>query len=166
MYAIDANRRADMNGVLEECGFMPGRELRAYPGAPEQVEARQNLHRLVAEARESALDPINRGAVLAPPEALHALPGTKLASVGDAKVELPPLVEGDEVRVLLDKAMSKDGQVEMVYLGKNGQRMALTVHPQRITFKADAPVLVGVDTAESERRTFVLDRIERLRVMS
>ena len=28
-----------------------------------------------------------------------------------------------------------------------------------------APVLVGVDTAESERRTFVLERIERLRVM-
>lgn len=165
MYAIDANRRADLNGVLEECGFMPGRELRAYPGAPEQVEARQNLHRLVTEAREAALDPVSRGSSLVAPESLQALPGAKLASLGDAKIELPPLVKGDEVRVLLDRAMSKDGQVEMVYLAKNGQRLTLVVHPQRIAFKAEAPVLVGVDTADSERRTFVLGRIERLRVM-
>jgi hypothetical protein len=166
MYAIDPNRRADLNAVLEECGFMPGRELRAYPGAPEQVEARQNLHRLVAEAREDALNPVSRGSSIVPPGSLHALPGTKLASLGESKVELPPLVEVDEVRMLLDRAMSKDGQVEMVYLAKNGQRLALVVHPQRIAFKGEAPVLVGVDTADSERRTFVLDRIERLRVMA
>ena len=53
----------------------------------------------------------------------------------------------------------------MVYLAKNGQRLRCVVQPQRLAFKADAPVLVGLDRGEDERRTFVLERMERLRLL-
>ncbi|MBT3221093.1 MAG: WYL domain-containing protein, partial [Proteobacteria bacterium] len=148
-----------------ECGFSPGKETRAYPGAPEQVEARQNLHRLVAEAREEAVDPVNRGNAIAPPEALHPVPGTKVANLMEPADDLPPQVSPDEVRGVLDRAMSLDSDVQMVYHAKNGQRLTLLVQPQRLAFKAESPVLVGLDRDEGERRTFVLDRIERLRIV-
>ncbi|MBT3218005.1 MAG: hypothetical protein HN348_02860, partial [Proteobacteria bacterium] len=98
MYAVDRDRRHDLAGVLEECGFSPGKETRAYPGAPEQVEARQSLHRLVAEAREEAVDPVNRGSTLAPPEALLPVPGTKVANLMEPTDDLPPQVSPDEVQ--------------------------------------------------------------------
>ena len=93
------------------------------------------------------------------------MPGTKVASIKGAEPELPPMVTPEEARVLIDRAMSKDLDLEMVYLAKNGQRLACIVQPQRLAFKADAPVLVGLDRTEDERRTFVLERIERLQVL-
>ena len=53
----------------------------------------------------------------------------------------------------------------MVYLAKSGQRLHLKVQPQRMAFKADAPVLVGLDREEDARRTYLLDRIERIKVL-
>ena len=37
---------------------------------------------------------------------------------------------------------------------------------QRFAFKADAPVLVGVDRDEGAAKTYLLDRIERMQVIT
>ena len=81
------------------------------------------------------------------------------------EIEIPPEVTVDEVRRLVDIAMSEDKDLEMVYVAKTGQKLALLVQPQRIAFKADSPVLVGFDRTENQPRTFVLDKIERLRLV-
>jgi Helicase conserved C-terminal domain len=170
MYAIDKNRMPEVVAALQDSGFSPVNDLRRYPGDPEQVEARNALHRMVAEAREAAVEPTQRGAELIKPGELYPVPGARLAKgPEDAEEEveptLPPEVSVDEVRRLVDIALSDDRDLEMVYVAKNGQRIGLLVQPQRIAFKADSQVLVGLDRAENEPRTFVLDKIERLRVV-
>jgi hypothetical protein len=172
MYAVDKGRMPEILAVLRECGFSPADDVRRYPGDPSQVEARNSLHKLVAEAREAAVEPAQRGADLVRPVDLVPVPGARTVRGPEdveekkaAEPELPPLVTVDDVRKLVDIAMSDDKDLEMVYVAKNGQRLALLVQPQRIAFKAESPVLVGLDRADNERRTFVLDKIERLRLV-
>ncbi len=165
LYAVDRTKRDDIARALQEVGFNPSRDVRNYPGDPEQVGARQALHRMVAEARSMTLDPVQRATKLVQPEALRAVPGTKVASKRGAKPKQPPKVTAAEARMELEIAMSKDCDVEMVYLAKSGQRLHLKVQPQRMAFKADAPVLVGLDREEDARRTYLLDRIERIKVL-
>ncbi len=170
MYAVDRHRRDEIDAVLEECNFHPAKETRQYPGDPEQVEARQNLHKLVAEARATAIEPAQRGQTLLPPSQLQTVPGGRVTKgpsgkKKSAEPELPPEVTIEEVRQLIDIGISDDLDLEMIYVAKTGAKLALTVQPERLAFKTDAPVLVGLDRKEDERRTFVLDRIERLRLI-
>lgn len=171
LYAIDKSRLPEIRAVLEDCRFSPANEIRQYPGDPEQVEARNALHRMVNEARAAAIEPAHRGQSLLPPETLQPVPGARItkgpADAGGKRKEpdLPPEVTVDEVRLLIDIAMSDDLNMDMVYVAKTGQRLAMRVQPDRLAFKADSPVLVGLDLGEDERRTFVLDRIERLRIL-
>ncbi|MEZ4321520.1 MAG: helicase-associated domain-containing protein [Myxococcota bacterium] len=169
MYAVDRTRKDEIMAALEDNSFQPAAEVRGYPGDPEHVGARNALHRMVAEARQLAIDPAQRGRELAPPEKLQMVPGTRLAKLPDGEEgeEDDPIPEVTvlEVRRLADLAMSKDLDVEMVYLAKNGLKLELVVAPQRFAFKGDSPVLVGIDKAEDERRTFVLERIERMRIL-
>jgi len=170
LYAIDKSRLDEIRAVLEETRFSPAKEVRQYPGDPEQVGARNALHRMVSEARIAAVEPTHRGQALLPPESLHGVPGARVAK-GPKKgsrpkePELPPEVTVEEVRLLIDIGMSEDKDLEMVYVAQNGQRLPMRVQPQRLAFKAESPVLVGLDRAEDERRTFVLGRIERLRLV-
>lgn len=164
MYAIDKHKRDEIALVLRDMQFDPAQDTRRYPGDPEQVEARQSLHKMVAAARENVEDPA-RVQGLVPPEKLFPVPGTKVAKEDPTEPDLPPVVTVDEARVLIDLAMTKDLDLEMVYLAKNGQRLACVVQPQRIAFKDASPVLVGLDRSDDENRTFVLDRVERLRVV-
>jgi hypothetical protein len=165
MYAVDRSRREEILAVLGESKFSPSRDVRNYPGDPEQVEARQNLHKMVAQARVEAVDPVNRGMEVAGPSQLQAVPGTKTANQTAAEPDQPPLVSTAEARQLIDQAMGTDSDIEMVYLANTGQRLKMIVEPHRLAFKADAPVLVGLDRDENSRRTYVLGRIERLRVV-
>lgn len=167
MYAVDRNRVAEIEAGLRESGFDPSNDVRRYPGDPEQVEARQQLHRLVNEAREAAIDPVGRSAEIVVPEKLQPVPGTRAATIvpTEEEPEERSAETPDEIRVLLDRAMSDESDIEMVYLAKNGQRLTCRVHPERLAFKSDAPVLVGLDRDENERRTFLLDRVERIRVL-
>lgn len=167
MYAIDRHRMAEVAAALRDAGFDPSHDVRNYPGDPSQVEARQALHRLVAEARESAVDPIARGAELVPPERLMPVPGTRVATILPTEDDdTPEFVENtQDIRALIDRAMSDAIDIEMVYNAKNGQKLTCKVHPERLAFKADAPVLVGLDREENERRTYLLDRIERVRLL-
>lgn len=164
MYAIDRSKKDEVSAMLRDIGFSPAQDVRGYPGAPEQVGARQALHRLVGEARDAVIDPTQRGQHLIAPNALRAVPGTRTADKVEAAVDEPPVVSQDEVRMILERAMSKDLDVEMVYQNKTGQRQTLIVQPQRIAFKAEDLVLVGLDRDDGERRSFMVGRIERLRL--
>ncbi len=165
MYAIDRTRREEIYAMLEEGGFSPRKEVRGYPGDPEQVEARQALHKMVAEAREAGMDPsVAAIAELAPPEQLHGVPGTKVAKKVNTEPTLPPEVDVDGARKLIDRALLKQFDLDMVYVAKDGKRLTCAVEPHRIAFKGASPVLVGLDKDENERRTYVLDRIERLAI--
>ncbi|NCG17986.1 MAG: hypothetical protein GWP91_03110 [Rhodobacterales bacterium] len=166
MYAIDRTKRDEVLAVLSEARFSPSRDVRAYPGDPQQVEARQNLQRQVIESREAAGEPMTKSAGLVPPEILASVPGTRVSKTAAGRApEQPPEVTEPEARMLIEKALSKDVHLEMVYRAKNGARLPITVEAERMAFKADVQVLVGMDVAENERRTFVLDRIERLRLV-
>ncbi|MFT4622363.1 MAG: hypothetical protein ACI8PZ_001019 [Myxococcota bacterium] len=166
LYAVDRSRRDDIQMVLTESGFNPAKDVRNYPGDPEQVEARQALHKLVADARAMTMDPMARGSNVVTPSALCPVPGTKAANKKGAKKDLPPVVTVAEARAELERAMSADADIEMTYLAKTGQRLQLRVQPQRMAFKADAPVLVGLDRDEDARRTYLIDRIERIRIIT
>ena len=170
MYAVDRTRKDEILAMLKDNKFQPATEVRGYPGDPEQVEARHALHKMLGEARDLAVDPAKRGRTLAAPEKLQLVPGVKLARLPSGADDLEevdeiPEVTVLEVRKLADRAMSRELDVEMVYVGKNGQRNTLLVEPQRFAFKGDMPVLVGLDKTEDERRTFVLEKIERMRIL-
>jgi len=163
MYAIDRNRREEIADVIKEAGFDPSSEVRGYPGDPSQVDARQRLRQMVVEAREDTLGPSSRsGTALIEPEALKPVPGSRLSKRKSATKGMPAKVEASEVRGLIEKALVEGKDLEMVYKTRTGQSLPCKVQPQRLAFKADDPVLVGLDREENERRTFVLDRIERL----
>jgi hypothetical protein len=166
MYAVDRHRRDEIARVLQECGFDPSPDTRGYPGDPEQVEARQRLSKLMSEAREDTMGPSSRaGTALVDPESLQPVPGTRSAARAERSDHLPPRVEPGEVKGLIEAAMLAAADIEMVYVAKNGQATPCRVQPQRLAFKADAPVLVGLDRESGERKTFLLDRIERLRTL-
>jgi len=164
MYAVDRSRKDELASLLESSGFNPSKETRAYPGAPEAVEARQGLHKLLAEAREASTDPARRAGEAIAPNDLRAVPGTRLSNRKSTKVDEPPKVGLAEVRQMIDLAMLKDGLLDMVYVARSGQRVKCLVVPQRLAFKGEAPVLVGLDKITEERRTFVLGQIERMRL--
>ncbi len=165
MYGVDRRRKEELAAILADTGFAPSKEVRNYPGDPTQATARAHLQKLVAEAREQAIDPAGKAAQTIAPELLCAVPGTRTAASAP-EPDLPPLVNATEARQVLDKAMSKDHDVEMVYIAKTGERLALTVQPERLAFRDAVPVLVGLDRESGENRTFLLDKIERIRVLA
>ncbi len=165
MYGVDRRRKEELAAILGDTGFAPSKEVRNYPGDPTQATARAHLQKLVAEAREQAIDPAGKAAQTIAPELLCAVPGTRTAASAP-EPDLPPLVNATEARQVLDKAMSKDHDVEMVYIAKTGERLALTVQPERLAFRDAVPVLVGLDRESGENRTFLLDKIERIRVLA
>ena len=164
MYAVDASRRDEIEAALKDLHFEPSQDTRRYPGDADAVEARQNLHRYVREAREAAEDPMTRGMKLVEPEALHAVPGTKVAKRRKTVENKPPKVEPAEARQQLEKAMSLETDVEMVYVTQQGQKLSCIVEPQRVALKGAQVLLVGLDRESNERRTYHVDRIERLRI--
>ena len=163
MYAIDRTKKDEVARLLSDLGFSPSKETRSYPGNPETVEARANLHRLLGEARDAAADPGEREGGLVDPSQLMPVPGTR--SQGHApEPDVPPPVTAQQARALLDEAIGRDAAVEMVYQARTGQRLNFVVRPERLTFRGDSPVLVGTDMGDNERRTYVLENIERLRI--
>lgn len=168
MYAVDRHRVAEIEATLKDSGFDPSKDQRRYPGDPTQAEARNQLRKLVNEARDGAIEPHKRGADVISPEKLQPVPGTRVASTPAEdraeRQEARSVDTPEAIRALINKAMSDEADIEMVYVAKNGQKMICRVHPERIALKAEAPVLVGLDKEENERRTYLLERIERVRL--
>jgi hypothetical protein len=162
MYAVDRSKKDEIAHLLHDLGFSPVPDARLYPGKPEAVEARAQLHRLLGEARDAAADPAEREGGLVEPSQLGLTPGVRASDTNEPDVA--PVVTPQQARAILDEAMSQDLAVEMVYRAKTGSVMTVIVRPERLAFKGESPVLVGLDIGEKERRTFVLDQIERLRI--
>ncbi len=110
------------------------------------------------------MEPAGRSAGTVPPEQFQGVPGTRTAAQS-GEPDLPPLVNPTEARSIVEQAMADKSDLEMVYLAKTGERLAMRVSPERLAFREAMPVLVGLDRASDENRTFVLDKIERLRVV-
>ena len=68
-----------------------------------------------------------------------------------------------EVRTALDKAVALRQEVKVQYLGKDGNRTSYTLQPQRLALnpKGDQ-VVVAINSATDELRTYKLARIERM----
>jgi hypothetical protein len=160
LYAVDRAHKDELSRLLSELGFSPAKETRGYPGKAESREARMGLHKALAEARD-AVDLADAAGF--EPAQLCPVPGTRVQHIA-GEPDLPPLVNTTQAGALLDEAMSQDLNVEMVYLARTGQKVTFIVRPERLAFKGDSPVLVGMDAADGERRTYVLDNIERLRI--
>ena len=144
MYAIDRSKRDEIERVLAESGFSPNRETRTYPGTPEAVEARAQLHKALFEAREAVQDPMGRDAELIDPRNLQPVPGTRLEESGEAEPDMPPEVDANTARQIIDKALSKDQLLQMVYLAKTGQRIACEIrHPSAPDPVAAARDVIG-----------------------
>ncbi len=165
LYAIDRARRDEVMTALREAGIHANKDARAYPGQPSQVGARANLQRMVTEARAAVNDGASQGASLAPPEILGPVPGTR-ADLATPEPEPLPQVTVAEARVLIERAMSKSMDVEMLYVLRTGQRVTLQVQPQRMAYKAEAPVLVALDHGDGETKSLSIERIERLRIVA
>lgn len=160
MYAVDRARRDEIARLLGELGFSPKADVRGYP-AGEGRDARDGLHKALLEAREAAVE--RQEAPAFDPAALVGVPGARVAA-SNAEPDLPPVVSAAEARAILDEAIRRDLAVEMVYVARTGQKMAFLVRPERLAFKGDSPVLVGLDIGDGERRTYVIESIERLRI--
>lgn len=167
MYAIDRHKREEIVAALSEARFSPARDVRNYPGDPEQVGARQALHKMLIEAREAGGEPTSRGTGVVEPHSLKLVPGARPVGgpAGRDEPELPPEVDAAEARMIIERALSKDLKLELVYLAKTGQKLALKVQPERMAYRAESAILVGTDTADNEQKSFVLDRIERMRAI-
>jgi hypothetical protein len=163
MYAVDRSKKDELARLFAELGFSPAKDTRNYPGAAEAVEARASLHKLLAEAREAAVDPTEREGSQIDPANLHVVPGTR-GPQSHREPDIAPQVNAQQARQILDEAMARDAVVEMVYLARTGQHITFFVRPERLAFKGESPVLVGTDVTENERRTYVLENIERLRI--
>lgn len=163
MYAVDRSKKDELARLFAELGFSPAKDTRNYPGAAEAVEARASLHKLLAEAREAAVDPTEREGSQIDPANLHVVPGTR-GPQSHREPDIAPQVNAQQARQILDEAMTRDAVVEMVYLARTGQHITFFVRPERLAFKGESPVLVGTDVTENERRTYVLENIERLRI--
>lgn len=168
LYAVDRSKLSEISDVFTDCGFSPAREVRSYPGTADVVEARASLVKLLADAREQNSDPMKRAGDVVDPSQLLPVPGSRSVKRKgrDTTPEPPPTVTPPMVRQIVEGALIDGSVLEMVYVAKNGQRLTLDVEPERFAVKAqeNSTVLIGLDIAEDTRRTFVLDRIERLRV--
>ncbi len=168
MYAVDRTHRGEIEAVLEQAGFSPAREVRQYPGTDEAVEARANLSKALVEAREAAREPTRRAGGIVDASQLHPVPGVSVRSLGAGARKNdddgPPEVDAQEVQRIVDEALARGATLEMVYLARNGQKIECTVAPQSLAFKDATPMLVGLDLGSNDRLSYVLERIERLRI--
>jgi hypothetical protein len=167
MYAVDRTRLPKLLELLEESGFQPSKEPTMYPGDPEQSGARDRLQEMVTTAREASDDPSARAhAADTRPEDLHPVPGSQVRATRKKKRDLPPRVSPLESRQIIDRAVSLRQHLELLYMARDGKRVTCEVAPERLAINpAGDAVMVARDVARSERRTYKLTSIERLRAV-
>lgn len=167
LYAIDRNRAAEVLALLQEEGFQPAQDIQRYPGDPEQANARDRLLQLLAQARDASDDPLSRAhSVDTRPEDLHPVPGAGGKPTKKQKKPNEPVrMEPREVRPVLEQALSARQSVEVIYLTKDGTPANAIITPQRFALNPEGEqVVVAIDTAKGELRTYKIARIERIRI--
>lgn len=168
MYAVDRNRMSTLIPLLEELGFQPAKEAHHYPGDPQQSSARERLREMVAEAREASDDPMARAhAADTQPEELRPVPGSQVRSSRRKKKDLPPRVSPREARQVAGEAISKNSNLEILYLTRDGKRVDCKVTPERLAISpAGDAVMVARDLEKDSRLTYKLTQIERMRILT
>ncbi|MED5371168.1 MAG: helicase-associated domain-containing protein [Myxococcota bacterium] len=170
MYAIDRSRIAEVFEALSELGLSPAKDLRHYPGEPGQISAREALHQLLAEARETSDNPLARAHEAdTQPEDLLPVPGSSTGRRKKKKkkpVEAPRLSPA-EVRKVLDRAIALRQAVRVQYAGKDGKRVGYTLEPSRLALNpAGEQVVVARNAETGDLRTFKVGRIERVKAQA
>ena len=169
MYAVDRNRIAEIISVLEDQGFQPAKEVTPYPADVDAAAARERLHHLVADARETSDDPTARAkAADLEPSELAAVPGASIKTgpkkSSRKKKHDMPRITPREARKAIDQAIALSMGLDMLYTGKDGTASPVKVVPERMALNpAGEPVMVALDVAANARRTYKLGRIERLK---
>ena len=168
MYAVDRTRIDALNKALVANGFSPAPRVRLYPDDPQQVEARSRLLEMVTEARQARLEAVeNSHAADSVPEHLCPVPGTSSARMRKRKRdELPPRRSPREVRELCEAAISRDKNVEMVYVSRDEKRNHIRVEPERIAVNHQGQqVLVARDIDADQRLSYQVAQIERAAII-
>jgi hypothetical protein len=171
LYAIDRTRLAEVYAVLAELGVTPAKDINRYPGEVEQTGARRRLHELLAEARDESSDPQRRAHEAdTQPETLHSVPGSGAAKARrkkpskKKKAAEAPRATPTEARQALDRAIALKSAVEVQYATKDGSRVKYTLKPQRLALNPRGDqVVVAINLATDELRTFKVRRIERIK---
>ena len=167
LYAVDPSKMDEITRILNETGFHPSKELKHYPGSPNQVASRDRLLQMVADARATSEDPLARAqAADTQPEDLHCVPGTGKKRSKKGKGSKVPRVSPREARLIANHAITSGANLEILYLGRDGSRVASSVKPQRLAVAPDGnEVMVGRDLKKDELRTYRLTNIERMRAI-
>jgi hypothetical protein len=167
LYAVDPSKMDEINRILNETGFHPSKELNRYPGSPDQVASRDRLLQMVADARATSEDPLARAhAADTQPEDLVCVPGTGKKSKRKSKKSSAPRVSPREARLIANHAITSGANLELLYLARDGSRVASSVKPQRLAVTPDGnEVMVGRDLKKDELRTYRLINIERMRAI-
>jgi hypothetical protein len=167
LYAVDPSKMDEITRILNETGFHPTKELNRYPGSAEQVASREKLLQMVADARACSEDPLARAqAADTQPEDLQCVPGTGKKKTKKTKKNSVPRVSPREARLIANHAISSGANLELLYLGRDGSRVASNVQPQRLAVAPDGnEVMVGRDLKKNELRTYRLANIERMRTI-
>ncbi|MCB9746645.1 MAG: helicase-associated domain-containing protein [Alphaproteobacteria bacterium] len=169
MYAVDRTKLPELITLLEEAEIPPGKEIRAYPGDPEQTANRDRLHLLVAEAREASEDPLARAhAADTQPEDLHPVPGSGAGRRRARKKTTTeaPRVTPAQAKATIDQAIMLRKSIEISYRKKDGSSSEYTVLPSRLALNPlGEQVVVAKNVESGELRTFKVGAIERVKVV-
>lgn len=159
MYAVDPNRKGEIEAALEDMNFEPSKDVRRYPGDPSQADARAALHRMLIESREGSVGPTARAQDQVAPEALHPIPGSRVAKKPARRAAKPTKkMDATEVISVLERAMAQRQDVELVYAGRSGE-VSCVVEPHRRTIKDGEPILLGVDRGDGAKKTFIIEKV-------
>ena len=94
------------------------------------------------------------------------MPGSQVRATRKKKRDLPPRVSPRESRQIIDRAVALRQNLEMLYMARDGKRVACEVAPERMAINpAGDAVMVARDITRDERRTYKLTSIERLRAV-
>ncbi len=168
LYAVDPEALPRIREILRDAGMEPIEEVATYPGEPAQMQARERLLQLVAEARAEVDDPTARAqAADTAPEDIRLVPGVSVQRGGRRKRrDLPPRVSPREARMIADRAIKEGRPLEVLYLSRDGRRVRFRVRPERLAVTpAGDEVMVGTDLSSQDRRSYRLTHIERLRAV-
>jgi hypothetical protein len=165
MYAVDRAKLPEIYALLSELDLCPAKDITSYPGDASQSSLRQRLHELLAHARENSEDPLARAhAADTPPEELQPVPGSGAAR-RKRKKKKPETqrVTTAQAREQLDRAIATGSKVEVLYLGKGGERVKYNLQPKRLALNAAGDqVVVAINLSTEDLRTFKITNIERI----
>jgi len=159
MYAIDANRREELEQELISADILICDGTLEYPQGAGQTSEKSRLHTQLLEAKELRLGIIELAqAADTDPDELHYI-----ADKGSNKTVLPPRVGLKEARALCEQAIRNEKKLRIMYSTQNQTKKLLIVTPERLSQSPSGfDILIGREGNNEESYSFVLHQVERL----